>query len=60
MILNAGGNKIDHICLEVDDLDSFLKKCRSMDINVSRIPKGDATITFIRDDDGNLFEIKGQ
>jgi catechol 2,3-dioxygenase-like lactoylglutathione lyase family enzyme len=57
---HAGLNKIDHVCLEVEDLESFLKKCRSMDINISLIPKGDSTLTFIRDDDGNLFEIKGQ
>ena len=26
--------------------------------NVSQIPKADRTLTFIRDYDGNLFEIK--
>ena len=50
--------QIAHVCLEVEDLETFLKKCRDLDVNVSRIPKGDRTLTFIRDYDGNLFEIK--
>ena len=50
--------KIAHACLEVEDLETFLKKCRDLDVKVSRIPKGDRTLTFIRDYDGNLFEIK--
>ena len=48
---------IDHLCLEVDDLDGFIEKCRSMQVAVARIPKGDKTLTFIKDFDGNLFEI---
>ena len=50
--------QIEHVCLEVDDLQSFLKKCNDLGIEVSQIPKGDRTLTFIRDFDGNLFEIK--
>ncbi|MBW2439840.1 MAG: VOC family protein [Deltaproteobacteria bacterium] len=50
--------KIEHTCLEVDDLDVFLEKCHRLNIDVRRIPKGDKTLTFIRDFDGNLFEIK--
>jgi catechol 2,3-dioxygenase-like lactoylglutathione lyase family enzyme len=47
-----------HICLEVRDLDRFLERCRAADIAIIRLPKGDQWITFIRDYDGNLFEIK--
>jgi hypothetical protein len=56
-----GGNsrKIDHTCLEVDNLAGFLEKCRGLSIDISRIPKGDKTLIFIRDFDGNFFEIKG-
>jgi len=56
-----GGNsrKIEHTCLEVDNLAGFLEKCRGLSIDISRIPKGDKTLTFIKDFDGNLFEIKG-
>ncbi len=50
--------KIEHVCLEVDDLNDFLEKCRDLDVEISQIPKGDRTLTFIRDFDGNLFEIK--
>jgi catechol 2,3-dioxygenase-like lactoylglutathione lyase family enzyme len=54
----SGVKQIAHVCLEVDDLETFLKKCRDLDVKVSRIPKEDRTLTFIRDYDGNLFEIK--
>jgi catechol 2,3-dioxygenase-like lactoylglutathione lyase family enzyme len=50
--------QIEHVCLEVDNLQDFLKKCFSLGVEVSQIPKGDRTLTFIRDFDGNLFEIK--
>ena len=50
--------QIAHVCLEVDNLPSFLEKCDRLKIKVSQIPKGDRTLTFIRDFDGNLFEIK--
>ena len=49
--------RIDHVCLQVDDLESFLKTCRAMALEILRVPKGDAFITFIKDYDGNLFEI---
>ena len=56
-----GGNsrKIAHTCLEVDNLEVFLGKCHSLNVDIARIPKGDKTLTFIKDFDGNLFEIKG-
>ena len=47
-----------HICLEVDDLSEFLKKCRSSGTHTRQIPKENGVITFITDFDGNLFEIK--
>ena len=52
--------QIDHLCLEVADLDGFIAKCRSMQVEVTLIPKGDKTLTFIKDFDGNLFEITQQ
>jgi len=57
-IKRAEKNKIDHICIQVENLGSFLEKCRQMEIEIIQVPKGDAMITFIKDDDGNLFEIK--
>ena len=50
--------KIEHLCLEVDDLTGFIDKCRSLNVEITQIPKGDKTLTFIKDFDGNLFEIK--
>jgi catechol 2,3-dioxygenase-like lactoylglutathione lyase family enzyme len=54
----SNNRRIDHVCLEVDDLNRFLQKCRDLDVDISQIPKEDRTLTFIRDFDGNLFEIK--
>ena len=50
--------RIAHVCLEVDDLKNFLQKCRDLDVEISQIPRGERTLTFIRDFDGNIFEIK--
>jgi catechol 2,3-dioxygenase-like lactoylglutathione lyase family enzyme len=61
-ITNRIGNnseQIAHLCLEVDDLSGFIEKCRSMSVEVALIPKGAKTLTFIKDFDGNLFEIIG-
>jgi catechol 2,3-dioxygenase-like lactoylglutathione lyase family enzyme len=49
---------IDHICLQVENLEELLQKCRREDVNIIRIPKGESLLTFIRDFDGNLYEIK--
>ena len=50
--------QIDHLCLEIVDLAEFIAKCRSMQVEIALIPKGDKTLTFIKDFDGNLFEIQ--
>jgi len=52
------GQAIGHVCIEIDNLEVFLKKCDGLVVEVLRIPKGDRLLTFIRDFDGNLFEIK--
>ena len=51
-------NRIEHVCLEVDDLAAFLEKCRTLQVKIVQVPKGDKLLTFISDEDGNLFEIK--
>ncbi len=51
--------RIEHVCLEVDDLEAFLEKCRTLQVKIVQVPKGDKLLTFILDDDANLFEIKG-
>jgi catechol 2,3-dioxygenase-like lactoylglutathione lyase family enzyme len=54
----GGAKRIDHACLQVDDLEAFLGKCRTLRVKIVQVPKGDKLLTFISDDDGNLFEIK--
>lgn len=49
---------IEHTCLEVENRDDFLNRCQSLGIKINRVPKGDKTLVFIFDFDGNLFEIK--
>ena len=49
---------IGHICLEVENLEAFLERCRQNAVEVIQVPKGDGLITFIKDTDGSLFEIK--
>ena len=58
---NLRNRTVEHVCLEVDNLEEFLRRCKGMSIDILTIPKGgDAYLTFITDYDGNLFEIKGK
>jgi catechol 2,3-dioxygenase-like lactoylglutathione lyase family enzyme len=50
--------RIEHVCIEVKDLADFLGRCRSLGIEQFQVPRGDWFLTFVRDADGNLFEIK--
>ena len=52
--------RIEHLCLEVDDVEGLVRRCRAMEVKVVRVPRGERVLTFISDDDGNLFEIKGK
>jgi catechol 2,3-dioxygenase-like lactoylglutathione lyase family enzyme len=56
----SNSKKVEHICLEVDDFDLFLEKCNEIGVHILRIPKGNSFITFIKDFDGNFFEIKAK
>ncbi len=49
---------IAHVCLNVTDPDALLARARAMDVPVLRVPRGDTEVIFVRDRDGNLFEIK--
>jgi len=57
-LIQAKANPFEHICLEVENREGFLKKCQTSGLSVKRIPKGDSLLVFIEDYDGNLFEIK--
>jgi len=54
----AVSDRITHACIEIADLEAFLRKCAELGVEVNRVPKGEAILTFIRDFDGNLFEVK--
>ncbi|MCF8143931.1 MAG: VOC family protein [Deltaproteobacteria bacterium] len=47
-----------HTCLQVEDREAFIKTCRSAGATVNLIPRGEWQLCFVRDFDGNLFEIK--
>jgi catechol 2,3-dioxygenase-like lactoylglutathione lyase family enzyme len=51
-------HQIGHVCLQVKDLKAFVNQCHHLHMAVIEVPKGDRTLTFIRDDEGHLFEIK--
>lgn len=52
--------RIEHVCIEIEEIKAFIKKCRSMGVKILQIPKGDKLLVFIKDYDGNLFEIQAK
>lgn len=44
--------------MRITDLKAFLDQCRHLEMDFLHVPGGDRTLTFMRDDDGHLFEIK--
>ncbi len=52
--------RIEHTCIEVDAIDAFLRKCAAGAVEIRRIPKDEGQLVFVKDFDGNLFEIKGK
>ncbi|MFC1516880.1 VOC family protein [Thermodesulfobacteriota bacterium] len=60
LVPHQNEKKIEHVCIEIEDLEAFLEKCRALDVGIRQIPKGEKLLTFIRDFDGNLFEIKSK
>lgn len=50
--------RVGHTCIEVGDIRLFLDRCRGEGVEVIEVAKGDKWITFVKDFDGNLFEIK--
>jgi len=54
----SDADKVGHVCMEVDDREAFIKKCKAMNLNTNTIPRNDSFILFISDYSGNLFEIK--
>jgi len=58
--LPAPARPVEHACIAVENLSEFLKKCDVLHVEVIRVPRGESLITFIKDADGHLFEIKAK
>jgi catechol 2,3-dioxygenase-like lactoylglutathione lyase family enzyme len=56
--LPGGDASFEHVCLEVEDVEAFVTKCEARQVSVNRVFKGERLLTFVKDFDGNLFEIK--
>ncbi len=51
---------VAHLCLDVGKRGPFLERCRKLGVEVIEVARQDGrTLVFIRDFDGNRFEIKG-
>ena len=51
----------NHVCLEFKDREALIKKCDEIGVDIIRLPKGkDDIYLFIKDFDGNMFEVKGR
>jgi len=48
----------DHVCIEVENKEEFIKKCEKHDIKTNIVKKEGKDLLFARDFSGNLFEIK--
>lgn len=51
-------HRYEHTCVEIDNKEEFIKKCRNYKIKPIFVKKGIKTLLFIKDFSGNLFEIK--
>ncbi|MEO8195127.1 MAG: VOC family protein [Thermoanaerobaculia bacterium] len=47
-----------HVCLEVGDAGGLVERCRAANLEVREVPRGERRVTFVVDEDGNLYEIK--
>lgn len=48
----------EHISIEIEDKEEFIKRCKRYDIEPMFVKKGEKILFFIKDYAGNLFEIK--
>lgn len=49
-----------HVCITIHNREEFLAKCEALSVQVIRIAKGEGFLVFVKDLDGNLFEVKVQ
>jgi negative regulator of genetic competence, sporulation and motility len=48
----------EHICIEVENKDDFVKKCKKYGLKPFFVKKGERDLLFVRDFAENLYEIK--
>ncbi|MBN1861591.1 MAG: hypothetical protein JW840_09050 [Candidatus Thermoplasmatota archaeon] len=60
VFINEGHHETsyDHICIEVDDTDGFIFRCKEQGLEPFFIEKEGKKLLFVRDFSANLYEIK--
>ncbi|MBF0278445.1 MAG: hypothetical protein HQM13_11660 [SAR324 cluster bacterium] len=53
-----GDRHIGHTCLEIRGRETFFEKCRLEGLESVKIPRESSDLLFVKDFDGNLFELK--
>lgn len=56
--MKTRSNLYDHLCFQVSNLASLLDRAVGMGLTVRRFHTGVKEIVFVRDLDGNLYELK--
>jgi catechol 2,3-dioxygenase-like lactoylglutathione lyase family enzyme len=54
----AIGRRFEHLCFELADLEDVSARAIALGMEVRRFHKGDKEVVFVRDEDGNLYELK--
>ncbi len=52
------GRRFEHVCLVLDDLPAVVDRAPALGLQVRTFRKGDKEVVFLRDEDGNLYEVK--
>ena len=48
----------EHTCIEINNREEFIKRCKNYDIEPMLVKKGEKTLLFIKDYASNLYEVK--
>jgi len=49
---------VAHLCLELTEREAWLDRAAASGLEVRRAQKGESLVVFVKDFDGNLYEIK--
>ena len=55
---NGARGNVSHDCIQIEDKEAFVEECEKSGCQVLQLPKGNKVLTFVKDLDGNLFEVK--